>query len=114
MISTKNLASNHQEDKFQFYKLLLKLGPTFNFGFYSFYSALKLQHNTRDSMSYEKKSMGFRTPLTRSILLDIERQYTEKKAREQKESQLLEEIKQEHGGEYPEYLREYLENHVRV
>jgi hypothetical protein len=83
----------------------LKLGPNLYFVFSSFSLALKMKQLIQ--MYKENKAMGFRTPLTWQMVLDLERQHKEKIRREEREKIILEEVKAKYGG-IPEWLIPHL------
>lgn len=58
-------------------------------------------------MSYENKAMGHRAPLTRQMVLDLERQHNEKVRRENEEKIVIYEAIEKYGG-IPEWLKPHL------
>ena len=75
------------------------------FCFYFFYPALKMKQMIK--MYREDKAMGYRTPLTWQMVLDLERQHYEKIRREEKERQVIEEVIAKYG-----YIPEWVEPHL--
>lgn len=58
-------------------------------------------------MCYENKAMGHRAPLTRQMVLDLERQHKEKEEREQKERIVIDEVIAKYG-----YIPEWVIPHL--
>ncbi len=81
----------------------LILGP--KLCFYSFNLALKMKQLIQ--MYREDKAMGYRAPLTWQMVLDLERQHYEKRRRDEKERQVIEEVIAKYGC-IPEWLKPHL------
>ncbi len=88
----------------------LNLGPNLYFVFSSFSSALKTKQLIQ--MYKENKAMGFRTPLTWQMVLDLERQHKEKIRREEGEKQVIEEMIAKYGC-IPEWVVPHLPYELR-
>lgn len=72
-----------------------------------FFLALKIEHTGCNSVSYNNRRGAYRTPLTRQMVLDLERQHKEKEARDQKERIIIDEVIAKYG-----YIPEWLEPHL--
>lgn len=69
-----------------------------------FLLALKIERCICDKMN---KAMGHRAPLTRQMVLDLERQHNEKVRREKEEKIVIYEAIEKYGG-IPEWLKPHL------
>lgn len=92
------------------FSISLILGPNLYFVFRSFSPALKMKQMIQ--MYRENKAMGFRSPLTWQMILDLERKHNEKIRRDEEEKQVIEEMIAKYGC-IPEWVESHLPPELR-